>query len=329
MKRVSILVFKNTTALAMVGAMEVFNLANKVHQSVRQDSSETSFFQVELISLWGTEVITANQYPLHCHRKIEDLQETDLILLPSLDTDVAENLALNEGYIPWLQKFAAQGIEIGSMCTGSFLLGAGGLLDGRKATTHWYFEGMFRQMFPEVDLLPGQLIVDDNGIYTCGGANAYLNLILYFVEKFCGRETALFASRMLLIDYDKISQKQYSIFSVQKHHQDEKILEAQSYMESHYKEGISIDDVIERVHLSKRNFIRRFKKATGNTPLEYLQRIKIEDVKKALESSNEPIGEIIFRSGYQDAGSFRQLFKKHTGLSPMEYRKKYHQPLIV
>lgn len=327
MKRVSIPVFKNCTPLAVIGAMELLNGANKLQQMLQEAAMPA--FKVELISLWEREVVGSHNYPVYCHKTVADVVHTDLIIIPSLDHDVEKNLSLNRGYVPWIQEQAAAGAEIASMCTGAFMLAETGLLDGRKATTHWYYETLFREMFPAVQLVPEQIIVEEDGVYSCGGTNSYLNLMLYFIEKFCGRETALFAAKMFLIDYDKISQKQYSIFSVQKQHKDDKILAAQKYMEENFDKGISVDDVINNVHISRRSFIRRFKKATGNTPLEYLQRIKIETVKKQLESSDDPISEIIYQIGYSDATAFRQVFKKHTGMSPMAYRKKYRHRLIM
>jgi len=320
-------VFQKCTPLAVVGAMELLNAANRLHQEIT--GTEKVLFRVELVSMWDKTVIGSHQYPVYCHRLASEVSRTDMVLLPSLDSNVEANLKLNYAYCDWILGLKDRGAEVASMCTGAFMLAETGLLDGRKATTHWYFEPLFRQLFPDVELLPGHLIIEDDGVYTCGGTNSYLNLMIYFIEKFGGRETAVFAAKMFMVDYDRHSQKQYSIFSVQKHHKDDTILAAQKFMEENFNRGISIDDVVGAVNTSKRTFIRRFKSATGNTPLEYLQRIKIEWVKKKLETGSEPISEIIYAVGYSDASAFRQVFRKHTGLSPIAYRKKYQHRLIM
>ena len=187
----------------------------------------------------------------------------------------------------------------------------------------------FRQMFPDVELIPEKIITDEQGIYTSGGAYSFINLVLHLVEKYSGRDVAVFLSKVLEVEIDRKSQSPFTIFTGQKEHEDEPIKKAQEYMESNVGKKISVDQLAGLFLISRRNFERRFKKATANTPVEYLQRVKIEAAKKSLESGRENINEVMYAVGYSDSKAFRTTFKKITGLSPLDYRKKYNREMAV
>lgn len=326
MKKVAILVLEDCTSIAMIGAMELLNKAGVIHQELNQ--LEYPFFEVKLVALEGQFVKTSNDYPLYCHCSIDQLKETDILLIPALELDVEQKLEANQAFIPHIKRLYEQGTEIGSMCTGAFLLAESGLLDGKRATTHWAMANQFRERFPRIILEDGRLIVDEGRIYTCGGATSFMNLVIYLVEKFCGHETAVMTSKMLLIDKDKSPQSSYAIFNPQKHHQDKAVLQAQHFIESKVTQKISVLEVANFVNISNRNFIRRFKLATGNTPSQYIQRVKIEAVKKALENSEDSIESIIYQIGYEDTSAFRRLFRRQTGLTPQNYRRKYSRSSV-
>ena len=184
-------------------------------------------------------------------------------------------------------------------------------------------------MFPQVRLAAERVITDEQGLYTSGGAYSFLNLILYLVEKQTGRDTAVYLAKLMEIEIDRYSQSPFSIFRGQKEHEDEPIKQAQAYMESNVGKKISVDQLAGLFAISRRNFERRFKKATSNTPVEYLQRVKIEAAKKSLESGRENINEVMYAVGYSDSKAFRTIFKKITGLSPIDYRKKYNREMAV
>jgi transcriptional regulator GlxA family with amidase domain len=214
------------------------------------------------------------------------------------------------------------------VCTGAFLLAASGLLDGKSCSTHWAFADRFRAMFPKIDLQPDRLITDENGLYTNGGAYSFLNLMLYLVEKYFDRQTAIFCSKVFQIEMDRESQSEFIIFQGQKTHGDELIREAQQYIESNLQEKISIEHLSSSFALGRRNFDRRFIKATGNTPLEYTQRVRMEAAKKALETSRKQINEVMYEVGYSDVKAFREVFRKITGMSPLEYRTRYNKQAL-
>jgi transcriptional regulator GlxA family with amidase domain len=178
-----------------------------------------------------------------------------------------------------------------------------------------------------VNLIPEKIICEDNGIYSSGGAYSILNFILYLIERYFGRETAIWCSKISEIEFDRVSQSEFIIFSGQKEHSDEPVKRAQQYIENNYERRLNIDEIAGMVDLNVRSFLRRFKKATANTPLEYIQRVKIEAAKKRLESTTDTIFEVMYGIGYNDEKAFRSTFRKYAGLSPKEYRKKYNREM--
>jgi transcriptional regulator GlxA family with amidase domain len=204
------------------------------------------------------------------------------------------------------------------------MLASTGLLDGKSCSTHWAHTDTFRAMFPEVNLRIDQVITDEDGIYTNGGAYSFLNLLIYLVEKYFDRQTAIYCSKVGQIEMDRNSQSPFAIFTGQKLHGDEMVRKAQDYIEAKLDEKISIEHLSSRFSVGRRNFDRRFIKATGNTPIEYAQRVKIESAKKAFETTRKTINEVMYDVGYSDVKAFREVFRKLTGMSPLEYRARYN-----
>ena len=184
-------------------------------------------------------------------------------------------------------------------------------------------------MFPDVELTDGSIITEEQGIYSSGGANSYWNLLLYLVEKYTDRDTAIMASKFFAVDIDRQSQSSFMMFQGQKGHEDTEIIKVQDFIEANYKEKITVDKLAGMVTLGRRSFERRFKKATNNTVIEYMQRVKIEAAKRSFESSHKNINEVMFGVGYTDTKAFRTIFKKITGLTPIEYRNKYNKQTVM
>ena len=260
---------------------------------------------------------------------ISAISKTNLIIIPSLVRNYQKAVKGNQLLIDWIEEQYKNGAEIASMCTGAFMLASSGLLDGKNCSTHWFAADTFRTMFPKVNLQTDKLITDENGIYTNGGAYSFLNLLIYLVEKYYDRQTAIYCSKIFQIEIDRQSQSSFIIFTAQKLHGDEMIQQAQEYIESKLHEKLSVEDLSSRFAAGRRNFDRRFLKATGNTPGEYLQRVKMEAAKKALETTNKTINEVMRAVGYSDVKGFRAVFKKITGMSPLEYRGKYNKAAVV
>ena len=241
-----------------------------------------------------------------------------------------EALIKNEPIINWIRsRRIKDDAEIASLCRSAFILAETGLLNGKSCATHWAVHQQFENKYPKINLLPDKIISEDNGIYSSGGAYSFLNMIVYLIEKYYGRETAIWCSKMAEIDFDRINQNQFIIFKGQKEHSDETIKEVQIYMEENFEEKLGVEDLAKKFALSSRTFIRRFKKATLNTPLEYIQRVKVEVAKKSFESSTLNINQVMYNVGYNDQKSFRKTFKKYTGLSPLEYRTKYNREMAL
>jgi transcriptional regulator GlxA family with amidase domain len=263
------------------------------------------------------------------NKQISDITHTDLIIIPSLNHNYEKAVKANGQLIEWIEQQYKNGAEIASICTGAFLLATTGLLDGKTCSTHWAAADTFRTFFPKVDLQADRLITDENGIYTNGGAYSFLNLVIYLVEKYFDRQTAIYCSKVFQIEMDRQSQSAFTIFTGQKQHGDEMVKEAQAYIETNMQEKISVEHLSARFAVGRRNFDRRFIKATGNTPVEYLQRVKIESAKKALETSRKTINEVMYDVGYSDVKAFREVFRKVTGMSPLEYRRRYNKEAVV
>lgn len=324
MKRVGILAIEGSPGVAVTGPMDVLNDASLVWSELN-GATNGSFFEVEILSEGVNPVRGMNGYPIHCDRSIDEDLEWDVLIVPPLRGDIPAFLASHRRLAEWLRDQYTRGAEVASLCTGAFLVASTGILDGGSVATHWYFAPLFREMFPEVGLEIDQMVIDNDGIYSCGGAFTFLNLVIYLVEKFCGHEVAVVLSKRMLIDRDKDPQSSYVIFSGQKHHGDEPILAAQEYIEENYALKLTTRDLADAAHMSARNFARRFKRATGNTPTQYLQRVRVEAVKRGLETSPEPVEQILLRCGYEDPGSFRDVFRRITGITPADYRKKYRR----
>jgi transcriptional regulator GlxA family with amidase domain len=256
---------------------------------------------------------------------IVEIKKTDLLIIPSLSHYYYSIIKQNAPLIAWIRDQYKSGAEIASICTGAFLLAATGLLEGKSCSTHWGAAGDFRLLFPNVHLTIDKLITAEQGIYTNGGSYSFLNLIIFLIEKYFDRQTAIFCSKMYQIDMERTSQSPFVIFQTQKNHGDELIGKAQTYIEENLGEKISFEDLASKLAISRRNFDRRFIKAVGNTPVEYLQRVKVEVAKSALEKGRKTIFEVMDEVGYSDDKAFRVVFKKITGLSPLDYRAKYNK----
>jgi transcriptional regulator GlxA family with amidase domain len=266
---------------------------------------------------------------LYTDVEIKDLAKTDLIIIPAFDGDIEKGVAESQALIPWIIRQYKNGAEIASLCVGAFLLASTGLLHGKSCSTHWRAANEFKTLFPDVQLVADKVITDEYGIYTSGGAFSSANLILYIIEKYAGRETAINCSKIFQVDIDRHSQSPFIIFEGLKNHEDEPVRQAQEYIEKNYQEKITIDQLSSLLALSRRNLERRFKRATSNTITEYIQRVKIEAAKKFLEASRKNISEVMYDVGYCDTKAFRTIFRRITGLSPVEYRVKYNKEALV
>ncbi|RDC54523.1 helix-turn-helix domain-containing protein [Pedobacter chinensis] len=325
MKHISILVPETAVIEAIADPRYLFTAVNEFLQASRKQP----LFKVELVAASKEVKLNNSLFSVHADKLLQDINQTDLIFIPAISGNVDNALEKNKELLPWIVKHHAKGSEVASLCMGAFLLASTGLLNGRKCSTHWLFANQFREMFPEVDLVDGSIITDSQGLYSSGGANSYWNLLLYLVEKYTDRDTAILAAKYFAIDIDRESQLAFMMFQGQKGHEDAKIKLAQEFIDGNYQEKITVDQLADMLALGRRSFERRFKSATKNTVIEYIQRVKVEAAKRSFESSRKNITEVMFDVGYTDNKSFRDVFKKITGLTPIEYRNKYHKEVPV
>lgn len=325
MKHITILVPRGAVLGSIEGPRLVFTEVNALLKRM----GKPPLFQVQLAGLAHETPVCGGMYNVHTELLTEDIDRTDLVIIPAVDGNPADALEANRDFIPWIIQQYKQGAEVASLCLGAFLLASTGLITGRKCTTHWAAANDFRRMFPEVELVENKLITDEHGIYSSGGAFSYLNLVLYLIEKYAGRDMAILCAKVFQIDIERVSQSAFIIFNGQKEHGDEPVKRAQTYIEDNYQEKITVDQLADMLALSRRNLERRFKKATTNSVVEYIQRVKIEAAKNNLESSRENVNEVMYNVGYTDPKAFRDTFKRITGLSPKQYRDKYSRERVA
>lgn len=326
MKHLTILVPGGENNLSsIVGTYKLFTRANEYWKNL----GKRPLFKIELAGVSKKVDYYDGLFTVNPHTHISAIAKTNLIVIPSLNHNYEKAVKENGSLIHWIVKQYNNGAEIASICTGAFLLASTGLLDGKNCSTHWAAADVFRKKFPAVNLCADKLITDENGIYTNGGAYSFLNLLLYLIEKYYDRQTAIFCSKVFQIDVDRQSQSAFTIFTGQKSHGDDVVQKAQKYIEQNLHEKISFEKLSSRFAAGRRNFDRRFIKATGNTPVEYLQKVKIEAAKKAFESSRKTVNEVMYDVGYSDPKAFREVFRRITGLSPLEYKSRYNKEAVV
>lgn len=326
MKHISIIVpHGHTSVVNIEGTHQILNEVNSVMKSMERPT----LFNVKLVGITRETSQRNGLFTIEPDVLISDVKKTDLIIIPAIHGDPKETMEMNRPFVPWIIQQYETGAEVATLCIASFFLAGTGLLNGRQCSTHWTAANDFRAMFPEVNLVDDKIITEEDGIYTSGGAYSFLNLLVYIIEKYAGRDVAVIIAKRFMIDIDRISQSPFIIFKGQKTHDDEPIMKAQEYIENNFDEKITIDQLASMFALGRRNMERRFKKATANTVTEYIQRVKIEAAKKNLEKGRKNVNEVMYEVGYSDTKAFRTVFKRITGLSPVEYRSKYNKEAIV
>ena len=326
MKHISILVPKGAAALSCIeGSYVAFTRTNNFLANL----GRPPIFNVQLVGLTKEAQVYDKFFTVCPDLAITDAPKTDLIIIPAVNGDMKSVIESNKDFFPWITKQHNGGAEVASLCVGAFLLAATGLLDGKKCSTHWLSENDFRKMFPDIELVSDKIITDEQGVYSSGGANSFWNLLIYLIEKYIDREMAILASKYFAIEIDRYSQSAFIMFKGQHDHQDECVRKAQEFIETNFQDKITVDQLSDMFAVGRRSLERRFKKATCNTVSEYIQRVKIEAAKKRFETSRKNINEIMDDVGYSDTKAFRTVFKKTTGLSPLEYRNKYNKEVAA
>ena len=318
-KHISILAMKNTNYASVVDARAVFRKVNEIYKV----EYKKDIFHIQIVGDAENIIIEDGMVHIKPDTTTAALEKTDLIIIPAIRGDMISSNHGNRFFVDWIIKQYKQNAEVASLCTGAFMLAFTGLLKGKKCTTHWQYANEFRFFYPDVTLIDEKIIVEQNGLYSSGGSTAYWNLLLFLVEKYVSREIAILVAKHFVVNLDKMAQTPFIVFNGMKEHGDKDVLKAQEFIEKNYTERITVEGLADQGFLTRRTFERRFKKATHCTVLEYLQKVRIEASKKGLEAGRKSVDEIMLSVGYYDSQTYRELFKKITGLTPVEYRDKY------
>ncbi|MFN8349510.1 MAG: helix-turn-helix domain-containing protein [Spirosomataceae bacterium] len=321
MKNVVILVPEMAVPAAIIDPRYMFTAVNEFFRS----QGKPPLFNVQLVGQSKEVKLNDGLISIHADLLLSEVKKVDLVIVPAIGGHLEYAIKRNRELFPWIVQQYKSGAEVASLCLGAFLLASTGLLNGKSCSTHWLFANEFRTMFPEVTLTDHKIIVEQNGLYSSGGASSYWNLLLHLIEKYAGREMAILAAKFFVLDIGRDSQSPFSIFKGQKMHEDVEIKKVQDFIEANYQEKVTVDELSDRFGIGRRTFERRFKKATNNTVIEYLQRVKIEAAKKHLELTRKTVNEVMYDVGYSDTKAFRDVFKKVTGLSPLDYKNKYNK----
>jgi transcriptional regulator GlxA family with amidase domain len=319
MKHISILPLYDATLTSIDSSHQLFTRIN----DFMKYQGKPPFYNVEIVGIEKKTKLNNGLYNIHTAKTISEISKTDVIVIPLLCGDFPKAISKNKKYTEWIIAQYHNNAEIVCLCVGSFFLASTGLLKNKKCAVHWAAKNEFKATFPDVKIVDDTIITDEKGIYTCGGGYSYLNLLLYVIEKHLGREISILASKMFEIDIERKSQNPFVIFMGQKHHGDEVVLNAQELIENNPAATFTVDEICDKSGVGRRTFERRFKKGTGNSIVEYIQRVKVEFAKKHLETGRKTVNEITYEAGYNDIDAFRKVFKKFTDLSPIDYRKKY------
>jgi len=311
---------------SLSGPMEILSLANNllaVNEPSPDHRPDHKQVHMQIVSEAIPYVKCLGDVQLTTHGLLRDTEKTDVLIIAAIGHPSQQVSAFEPETLEWIRKLYAQGTQIVSICTGAFLLAETGLLNGKQATTHWACESLFRMRFPLVDLQSEHLLTEDGQLYCSGGASAYQDMALFLVRQHFGNSIAHQCAKAVLIDLDRHTQQQYASFQPYRQHQDKLIHKLQDWLKTHATESFSIAFLAEKISLSERQLKRRFKQATNQTPLAYIQALRIETAKHALETTNSQIEQVSRLSGYEDVRFFRQLFKRYTAVSPSEYRSKF------
>ena len=324
---VCLLTVPETTPFALYGLLEVFRSVGRVWQELTGEATGTAPLEVLVVSADGRPFTGHGGVPIAPDAAIADVARADVVVA----TDVAIPLASDPGALwpaeaAWLSRQYAAGATICSACSGSLLLGRSGLLDGKPATTHWGAVGLFRRHLPRVDLRPASVLVtagEDGRLITAGGASAYEDLALHLIARLRGRAEAVRIAKIFLFGDRAEGQLPFAGPTPLRRHEDRAVADAQAWLADHYAVDNPVSTLIQRSGLAERTFTRRFKAATGLSPIAYLHVLRIEEAKQALETTDDAVDAIGLEVGYQDPSFFRRLFKRQAGVTPARYRQRY------
>jgi transcriptional regulator GlxA family with amidase domain len=317
--KIGVLAYDGCTASMIIGVLDILSFAN----SQQIPKKQNDLFEIVIITETGKAAVGFSRFPIQAQRSIKTKSQFDLIYVPGFVGDLEDVLPKQIKLIDWIKKQHRKGAILAAACNGNFLLAEAGALDGKKATTHWSLINTFRQRYTKIIVEPEKIVIDNGSVLSAAGVTAYFNLAIFLVERYGSKDLALTSAKVFLVDSGRKIQTPYQMFQVTKSHGDEEIVRVQDWLESNYNQAITLERMTQVSNLGKKTLIRRFKRVTGDTPTLYLQKLRIENAKRLLESKRFSFNEITWRVGYNDISSFHKVFKSETGLTPIEYRSKF------
>jgi transcriptional regulator GlxA family with amidase domain len=326
---IAILNYKDTVPTCVTGSADIWNNFSRMYPRLTGDDHK-HHIEIQFIDSDG-EIVYAHLKSTN-RRRYPSAAVYDLIIIPPMDFKRIDQVLKREtALIKWLREQYVKGAELASICVGSFLLAATGLLTEKRATTNWLFADQFRLHFPDVDLDVDKVIVDQGRLHSCGGGFCFTSFMIYLIEKFCGHQESIIASKIMMINVHDQTQSSFSMFRFQHAHSDKAIAATQEYIEKNYSKPLTLENLAGRSNMSVRHFIRRFEWVTGNTPLQYQQLLRVEAAKKMLEvkDNSEAISQVSADCGYEDKDYFCKIFKRHVGMTPRAYREKFGRTTTI
>ena len=327
-RHVSLLALPDAVISTLSGIYDVMNAFSLME--IGDGVAARPPFQVEIVGEMTGPLGLASGVPTQVQRAIDTIHDTDIVIVPSilLGANGWEKQRYPH-FVDWLQRMHAHGALLCSACSGIFLLAETGLFDGRDASVHFGYARAFADAFPAVPIHPERVLVIAGArdeLVCSGASNTWHDLVLYLIARFAGATRAQEVARLFALQWHQDGLTPYMIFEGRTDHSDAEIENAQTWLREHFAVANPVEQMIKRSSLAERTFKRRFAQATGLAPIDYVQRLRVEDAKRRLERTEASVDEISWRVGYEDAAFFRRLFKRTTGLAPGAYRKRFRIP---
>lgn len=319
--KVLFLLCPNMLATSVTLPLELLRAAEALNNSARELKNTTvDKLEIKMASVDGNAVTTHTGLTLSADTPIAECTTADIVYIPALWRNPFPIVAQLEPTLLWLQNLYENGCTIAGVGTGCCFMAAAGLLDNKPATTHWHFFDAFQRRYPLVQLKRQYFITQAGNLYCTGSVNALADLTVLFIQRHYSKHVASHVERHFFHEIRQAYQSGTSLIEQENSHPDEEIIQTQIWLRDNFAKEIKLNDVAAQFSMSPRTFTRRFKNATGRTPLIYLQNIRIDVAKDLLQTSNLSVSEIMFRVGYHDPTHFTNLFKKSLGVTPSQYR---------